>query len=481
MPILNPSSSTPIRKLKKTIPFQLESFSEASKAITTIQLRVHSPSPDRTSLSSTYENNNRNDTQHSTVFNTENQRDQAQHPTSKLQANNALVIINPISGRKTAPRLYKLIVEPILLAAGMHVIQYTTTHRGHATDIIKNTHPHNIDIIMALGGDGTTFEVLQGMLQRRDWNAMRKIPLVQVPGGSGNALAACCGLWDAATAVHAVVKGYRAKLDVASIVQPSSFSDADSGMPSMSPGSMPWKRFFSFLSITYGMISSLDIGTEHLRFMGGTRFVLGGLHQAIQQHTFDVRVAYKPAAERDCHDSLIDATKAAAEKEEDIVKYLSTTRKNATVSSSHEVHGEEGPPLCILTEDLLRSDARDLPPGWSWISGTEVQLFAACNLPRLDMNFLVAPDASPDSGHMNILYTCGKAGVLKSLELLTLSSDGKHMHMVEQCRAAALRIEPRALKKTWLVVDGEAMPHSLMYAEVHPGLCSVICAPKGFE
>lgn len=42
-------------------------------------------------------------------------------------------------------------------------------------------------------------------------------------------------------------QGQTAKLDVFSVVQPSH------------------KRRFAFLSVTFGLIANLDIGTEHLR------------------------------------------------------------------------------------------------------------------------------------------------------------------------------------------------------------------------
>ena len=30
---------------------------------------------------------------------------------------------------------------------------------------------------------------------------------------------------------------------------------------------------------------------------------------------------------------------------------------------------------------------------------------------------------------------------------------------------------------TWLLLDGEEVPYERIYAEVHPGLCSVVVAP----
>lgn len=46
----------------------------------------------------------------------------------------------------------------------------------------------------------------QGLLQRADWAEAARLPLCQVPGGSGNALAANCGLWSPVTAAHAICK-----------------------------------------------------------------------------------------------------------------------------------------------------------------------------------------------------------------------------------------------------------------------------------
>ncbi len=46
----------------------------------------------------------------------------------------------------------------------------------------------------------------QGLLGRPDWQEAAKMPLAQLPAGSANALAANTGMWDLATALHAVIK-----------------------------------------------------------------------------------------------------------------------------------------------------------------------------------------------------------------------------------------------------------------------------------
>ena len=68
-----------------------------------------------------------------------------------------------------------------------------------------------------------------------------------VPCGSGNGMAASAGLWTPATAAHAVCKGCTRGMDIMSLFQP------------------PDRRYYAFLSLTFGLIANLDIGTESLR------------------------------------------------------------------------------------------------------------------------------------------------------------------------------------------------------------------------
>ena len=51
-----------------------------------------------------------------------------------------------------------------------------------------------------------------------------------------------------------------------------------------------------------------------------------------------------------------------------------------------------------VTADHASLEDLTLPPAWQWLPPAPLQLFATCNLPRLDMNFLLAPDAQLDSG-----------------------------------------------------------------------------------
>ena len=79
------------------------------------------------------------------------------------------------------------------------------------------------------------------------------MPLCLVPGGTSGALAFNMGIPDAATGAYAVCKAHVQPLDIFSVVQP------------------PARRFYSFLSLTFGGIPNLDVGTEHLRWAAEAR------------------------------------------------------------------------------------------------------------------------------------------------------------------------------------------------------------------
>ncbi|PSC69971.1 Sphingosine kinase 1 [Micractinium conductrix] len=356
-----------------------------------------------------------------------------------------LVVVNPASGPGRAPAIYKRQVRPALEAAGCELVMHLTQARGHATELVLAAAPGSVDAIVAIGGDGATHEVLQGILARPDWAAMAATPFAQVPCGSGNALAASVGLWSVDTAVHAVIKGQQQAFDIASVLQQS-----------------PPRRCFSFLSVSFGLITNLDIGTEHLRCLGGTRFVLGALHQILLKKKHSAMVALlEPEA----------AAQAAVAAPAPPPPGQGSDGQRALAAAA----AGAGPPVLHLAAFQALA-AQQLPPAWQWLPDPDVSLFTACNCPRLDMNFLLAPDATLDSGHYNLIYT-PPASRREGFAVMTASEKGEHMSLVKQRRVAAMTLEPLSTG-TWIVVDGEAMPFTPLFMEVHPQLCRTIVAPS---
>ncbi|CCM02385.1 uncharacterized protein FIBRA_04481 [Fibroporia radiculosa] len=170
------------------------------------------------------------------------------------------VLVNPKSGPGNGIGLYHRKVEPIFRAAHCHVELTLTTHHGHAYELMKTLDLGQYDAIVVVSGDGLVHEIINGFAEHARPEEAFRLPITPVAGGSGNALALNIlgpkeGCDICAAALNAV-KGRPMRIDLCSVTQGE-------------------KKTLSFISQCVGMLADVDLGTEHLRFLGSNRFVLG--------------------------------------------------------------------------------------------------------------------------------------------------------------------------------------------------------------
>jgi len=79
----------------------------------------------------------------------------------------ATVILNPTAGRGAGKCLSSQIVEQ-LRVHGLDFELDTTKAPGHATDLARQAAAHGREAVVAVGGDGTVNEVLNGLMQAND-------------------------------------------------------------------------------------------------------------------------------------------------------------------------------------------------------------------------------------------------------------------------------------------------------------------------
>lgn len=103
-----------------------------------------------------------------------------------------LVIYNPHAGGGRARRLLPAIRQHLAERAIAAEVVLTEA-RGHATTLAEQADFTAFDAIVAAGGDGTLFEVLNGYLRNP---AAHKPPLGLIPNGTGNAFMKELGLRD---------------------------------------------------------------------------------------------------------------------------------------------------------------------------------------------------------------------------------------------------------------------------------------------
>ena len=119
----------------------------------------------------------------------------------------ALLVANP-AATTTSARTRDVLIHA--LASEMKLETVTTEYRGHARDLGRQAaESDDIDLVVALGGDGTVNEVVNGLLHAGP--APEGLPrLAVVPGGSTNVFARALGLPnDAVEATGALLDALR--------------------------------------------------------------------------------------------------------------------------------------------------------------------------------------------------------------------------------------------------------------------------------
>lgn len=105
------------------------------------------------------------------------------HSRQKVELRH-VVIVNPISGRGNGEKFYP-IIEKRLRELGIQFRMVRTQTPGHAIQLAQQASEDGNEVVVAVGGDGTANEVLNGLVQARQQGNGRAA-LGLIPVGRGN-------------------------------------------------------------------------------------------------------------------------------------------------------------------------------------------------------------------------------------------------------------------------------------------------------
>ncbi|XP_034542766.1 sphingosine kinase 1-like [Notolabrus celidotus] len=397
-----------------------------------------------------------------------------------------MLLVNPQSGKGQALTLYNNHIQRMLNEAGVPHTLVITERQNHARELVREADLSQWDALVIMSGDGLLYEVINGLLERPDWEEAIRTPLGILPGGSGNALAASVHHYSGSSPVFSeelllscgflLCKGLVSRMDLVSIHLPSS------------------PRLFSFLSLAWGFVADVDIESEKYRHVGAARFTVGTLVRLASLRVYKGQLSYLPAPEdynnqeglRNnltlhcnnqtlslglCHSSRDSVCQNTFHNSCHSNNSLKVRRTESTQSRSPS-KALSGPP-----DSLLLPLDQPLPADWVIVEDEDFVLMLAMYQSHLAEDLLAAPGAAPDDGVIHLFYV--RAGISRAALLKLFLAMEKGAHLATNCqhlvyvKVRALRLEPFSPKGI-ITVDGEVVEYGPVQAEVHRGLARLI-------
>ena len=169
------------------------------------------------------------------------------------------LLVNPKGGHKRGLEIYEK-VKHIFSSAGTNITVLHTEYAGHAFDFAKTLDFVGYDGLCAIGGDGTMYELINGMLKRDD---NHKIPIGLITGGTGNSFMYDVDCLDPIDAAKRIVQHNLRPLDIAKV-------------------NANGKLFYSFNIIGWGLATDAGKLAEKLRWLGGVRYDVASIIEVLK-------------------------------------------------------------------------------------------------------------------------------------------------------------------------------------------------------
>jgi len=119
-------------------------------------------------------------------------------------------ILNPAAGKNKGTNALEKAI-PLLNNKGIQTEVKTSNFSGHATELAQQFDPSKYDGVVAVGGDGTLFEVINGLLKK---HKNFDLPIGQIPVGTGNSFIKDLEIESIEDAVEKIASGNTKKIDV---------------------------------------------------------------------------------------------------------------------------------------------------------------------------------------------------------------------------------------------------------------------------
>ncbi|ELT99919.1 hypothetical protein CAPTEDRAFT_126517 [Capitella teleta] len=439
-----------------------------------------------------------------------------------------LVLVNPFSGPGLALTLFQERVVPMLAEAGFPYHMIVTEHAGHGRQLMQSLELDQWAGVVIVSGDGLIYEVINGLMEREDWEKAIKMPIGTLPGGSGNAL--CVSMLFAAGYVALLPTGDNAMLHATFALIKHEVIPMDI----VAVDTVSGKRLYSFLSVAWGLTSDVDIESERYRSMGGARFTVGAMARIINLRKYHGRVSFLPADDfvpgpmtrsRSLCESQISSQLAITtqpvhrsvsmteefqrpnRRQSDLgslpesASELNLTDTDANlvkvdVGSNGGMNSNHNSSNNLPTFDaerdakmvaphvptpLLPALSEPIPSNWITLDQTFIQVVAAYQT-HLNADFIVTNECRFNDGVLHLTMSSGDCSRRQVLQQISDFIEEKiHTNPdVELLRVKAFRLEPISPPGN-MCVDGELVEYGTIQAQVLPSMARIMTLTPKYQ
>ncbi|AKC74489.1 diacylglycerol/lipid kinase family protein [Corynebacterium pseudotuberculosis] len=175
----------------------------------------------------------------------------------------ALLIANPNSTTQDSA-LFGAVIPLLRSVEGLVLHAKFTHYQGHATQICAGLSTDDVDVVIAVGGDGTVNEIINGLLGPAESNPRENLPtLAVIPTGSANVFARALGFPpDPIQATEVLVDALEHK----------KIRNIDLGT---------WGKSWFAVNAGFGIDADVIVGVERVRKRGAAATPLRYLHAAL--------------------------------------------------------------------------------------------------------------------------------------------------------------------------------------------------------
>lgn len=353
-------------------------------------------------------------------------------PQQTVPPRHLQVLINPRGGRRQAKQVFQSI-QTILEDAHCQISILETQGGERTIQSVRDFDLSKIDGFVVVGGDGTVYELINGLMTHAEAEAAIAKPIGIIPAGTGNGLGKTIlelsrETYDPRNAAFIIAKGQCQPINLGVVKQDG-------------------KQYYSILSLAWALISDIDIKSNKLRFLkflGSLRSDLYAFLSILILRSYQGKISFLPAPNW--------------EPRPELPQQASAPTLPSQAESSTELEDTSDPPLA-----------------WQVIEGEFVALWVM-NVAWATHNVQAAPYAQLADGYMDVLIIRKGISRWRLLTAFLKIATGEHLLVpeMEYYKVRCLHLEPLS-SKGLLAVDGEQINYRSIQMNVLANHAQVFC------